>query len=85
MTQDLGNNTFRVPSESGSGSYVIDAELRQCECPVGSDGALCKHQVWLSIKLDQPPDGSRTVQIRKRMYFIATGELQIKQFEKTTW
>lgn len=73
ILQDLGNNTYSVPSEAGNGSYVIDAELQRCECPVGNSGDICKHQVWLAIKLDLPPIVARTIDVRKKLYTVATG------------
>lgn len=73
--QDLGNHTFHVPSQSGNSGYVVDEELRMCECHVGRSGALCKHQVWLSLKQERPLLTSRSMEVRTKFYIIATGIL----------
>lgn len=67
---------FQVPSQSHNGTYVVDEEVKMCECPVGSTGALCKHQLWVSMKLDLPLIDARSVDVRKKLYIIATGRLR---------
>lgn len=44
-----------------------------CECPIGNSGAVCKHQIWLSMKQERPLIAARSTDVRKKLYIIATG------------
>ncbi len=47
----VGNEIFKVPSFTCTNvQYLIDMNLSQCECPIGSNGAPCKHQYLLWLK-----------------------------------
>ena len=50
-----GNNQFQVPSftdKQSEKSYLVDMDVNVCECKVGFDGSVCKHQYMLwSLKL----------------------------------
>ena len=54
MLQDLqilGENTFLVKSShSSNGEYLVDMNSGMCQCPIGSNGAACKHQYVLWAK-----------------------------------
>ncbi|CAN0102167.1 unnamed protein product, partial [Heterosigma akashiwo] len=44
----LNDHTFSVPSASSPGVvYKVGVFLGVCECDAGSDGSLCKHQVFI--------------------------------------
>jgi hypothetical protein len=47
----VGNEVFKVPSFTCANvEYLVDMNLSQCECPIGSNGAPCKHQYLLWLK-----------------------------------
>ena len=47
----VGNEIFKVPSfTSPNVEYLVDMSLSQCECPIGINGAPCKHQYSLWLK-----------------------------------
>jgi hypothetical protein len=47
----VGNEIFKVPSFTCPNvEYLVDMNLAQCECPVGRNGAPCKHQYLLWLK-----------------------------------
>ena len=73
----LTNNTFKVPSLTSDNFYIVDMNLGICECKVGQDGNVCKHQyvLWANGKCDSInfiPYLSATE--RKRYSIIASGE-----------
>ncbi|CAM9684305.1 unnamed protein product, partial [Heterosigma akashiwo] len=46
--RQLNKHSFSVPSASSPGvRYKVDMFLGVCECGAGSDGSLCKHQVFI--------------------------------------
>ena len=51
--QHLGAHAYSVPSASSPGVwYKVDMFLGVCQCGAGSDGSLCKHQVFIHHHLD---------------------------------
>ena len=50
-----GHNTFEVPSfTSGNVSYTVGMNIGLCECTVGQNGDVCKHQYVLwAFKLSE--------------------------------
>ena len=44
---DVGDNQFRVSSFDNTEDYLVDMNCHICECPIGRDGSVCKHQYML--------------------------------------
>ena len=41
----LGDDKYQVKSQSTASHYTVDLQAGFCECTVGENGSLCKHQV----------------------------------------
>lgn len=58
-------------------------ELAYCECPIGKDGRLCKHQVAVAMFMDV---SNRNIvplndpQKKQYLYYIATGKKMELEF-----
>lgn len=72
-----GNDIWTVPSLTDhNATYTVDMSLGVCACPIGKNGAPCKHQylLWSAKKSTSPnflPHFS--AEERKRFSMIATG------------
>ena len=53
--ENIGDNLYKVPSFSKDvSSYLVDMNSNVCECQVGRNGSVCKHQYILwSLKLSK--------------------------------
>jgi transposase len=61
---------FLVPSQSTSGSYLVDIEAESCTCPDADNGFHCKHRIALAYWRHEMelPDGN----------FVVTEKIKIK-------
>jgi transposase len=81
-----GNGGWRVPSQSGSGTYVVDPELGECTCPDHETrGVECKHlmAVRMTIRRERGKDGSvkytREVEVKYTQEWTAYNRAQVEE------
>ena len=75
---DLGDNQFKVPSfdVTSEDTYLVDMNCNICECPLGRDGSVCKHQYMLwSLKIATSTNFIPYLDAnqRKKLAYIADG------------
>ncbi len=71
------SSCYYVQSSSQDRKYLVDLTLGCCECKVGRDGTLCKHQVVLSDQTKQPLASNAPVlseSMIKTLMFLVHGE-----------
>ena len=83
--KNLGENQYRVPSYAGEDDYLVDMGCNICECEIGRDGSVCKHQYLLwSLKIACSTNFIPYVDAsqRKLFAFIADGsDLPLNMYE----
>lgn len=69
-------NIFTVHNTETKSNYQVNLELGFCSCPVGSNGALCKHQHYAAIKTEKSCHNisPRTIDEKMTYHLIATGK-----------
>lgn len=63
--------------------YAVNMELAICECIVGKDGKLCKHQLAIAKFMDVPNQNIMPVNDpyeKQYLYYVATGKKQDIEF-----
>ena len=74
---ELSKNLYSVMSSQGDKIYVVDISSGHCSCPQGVSGALCKHQLAITLKVGDFAEATSIVlgHEQKCVYFeVATGE-----------
>jgi transposase len=81
-----GNGGWHVPSQSGGGTYVVDPELGECNCPDHETrGVECKHliAVRMTIRRERGKDGAvkytREVEVKYTQQWTAYNRAQVEE------
>ena len=74
----IGPKGFLVPSESvGEITYLVDMEMRSCNCPQGQQRGPCKHKHIVSVAKNLPSFDvlpTSSPEMRRVFMFLGTGK-----------